>query len=205
MTDYNTSHKVKTYLKEICTPFEYALSVCYIGSTTHDIIIHHPWNCLESVGKLLKNKPKTNQASIKNLSLDISQLKMSQKLLVFVFMHMKKTHSLLKNSTSLSFTLLFTFEPASSFLPAHRCHSDGQLPVCGLLGNRARAEEQFNEGRQWIRSVCVGQGSVIVVCGSVLFYFLSQTQSHQRYHEFRDTQEQIQETRNTNRSQKSQK
>ncbi|KAJ4938840.1 hypothetical protein JOQ06_028306 [Pogonophryne albipinna] len=78
---------------------------------------------------------------------------------------MKKTHSLLKNSTSLSFTtLLFTFEPASSFLPAHRCHSNGQLPVCGLLGNRARAEEQFNEGTPiraqstWDKG-CVSEGS----------------------------------------------
>ena len=70
-----------------------------------------------------------------------------------------------KNSSCPSLkTLVFTFEIASSFLPAHRCHSNGQLPVCGLLVNRARTEEQFNEGKQWIRSVCVGPGLVIYVC-----------------------------------------
>lgn len=66
-------------------------------------------------------------------------------------------------------------QQASTFLPTHCCHGNGQLPVFGLLVNRARAGERFNEGTQRIRSLCVGRDMVVYVrvrFASVSFFLL---------------------------------
>lgn len=132
--------------------------------TTHNIILLHPWNGFQSI----QNKKKGNYTSMPRRYLIISTY--AKRCFFYIQKYEKDTFTGQKSSPPSFATLLFTFEPASTFLPAHRCHGNGQLPVEGLPVNRARAEEQFNEGKQWIRSVCAGYEKVI--CMSVRAFYL---------------------------------